>query len=117
MLTLKTENKNNTDYINITNDNLFISKEAWLDLNTNYTKEEIKQAISNAIEQYQIPVPKDLITLEEAKQDFDKLKELDATTLLKSGKTFTRYDYKWEISDTYIDDNNVYYKYYRKRVI
>jgi hypothetical protein len=22
-----------------------------------------------------------------------------------------------EISDTYIDDNNVYYKYYRKRVI
>ena len=106
-LILKTETKNNASYINITNDNLFISAEAWIDLNTNYSKEEIKESISVAIEQYQIPVPKDLITLEEARQDFVKLKQLDATQLIKNGKTFTRYDYKWKLSDTYIDSCNI----------
>lgn len=106
-LNLKTESKKDASYIIVTNDNLFISREAWIDLNNSYSKEEIKEAISNAIEQYQIPVPKDLISLEEAKQDFEKLKELDATTLLKSGKTVTRYEYKWEISDAYIDACNI----------
>jgi hypothetical protein len=107
MLTLKTETKNNTDYIIVSNDNLFISEEAWIDLNNSHSKQEIKDAISNAIEEYQIPVPKDLITLEEAKQDFEKLKELDAMKLFKFGNTNTRYEYEYKQSCVYIDSNNV----------
>jgi hypothetical protein len=107
MLTLKTETKNNTDYIIVSNDNLFISEEAWIDLNNSHSKQEIKDAISNAIEEYQIPVPKDLITLEEAKQDFEKLKELDAMKLFKFGNTNTRYEYEYKQSCVYIDSNNI----------
>jgi hypothetical protein len=99
--------QNDADNIIINNSDLYISPRAWKEINASYTKEEIKEAISNGIDEYQIPVPKDIITLEEAKQDFQKLKELDVTKLFKSGKTFTRYEYQHMLSDLYIDSCNI----------
>jgi hypothetical protein len=99
--------ENKSDSIIINRDNLFISSDEWKNLNFLYSKEDIKNAISSAIEEYNISVPKDNITVEEAQQDFDKLRKLNTSDLIKKGKTFTRYDYKWELSDTYIDACNI----------
>lgn len=97
----KLENNNRSIIVN--EKDLFISPEAWKEMNLSYSKEDIKEAISNAIEEYNIPVPKDAISLEEARQDFQKLKELDATKLVTFGKTFTRYEYENMLSCLYID--------------
>jgi hypothetical protein len=101
----KLENNNRSIIVN--EKDLFISPEAWKEMNLSYSKEDIKEAISNAIEEYNIPVPKDVISLEEARQDFQKLKELDATKLVTFGKTFTRYEYENMLSCLYIDSCNV----------
>lgn len=106
-LKLLSEDKNGVSYIDVSSSNLYISTEAWADLNRSYTKEEIKLAISAAIDEHGIEVPKDSIDLESAHNDFLKLKELDSVSLLKSGETFTRYDYKYELSDRYIDSCNI----------
>ena len=99
--------QNDADSIIVSSDDLYISPKAWKELNATYTKEEIKEAISNAIEEYAIPVPKDAITLEDAKQDFENLKQLDAQKLIKFGNAFTRYDYEMMLSCLYIDSCNV----------
>lgn len=101
----KLENNNRSIIVN--EKDLFISPEAWKEMNLSSSKEDIKEAISNAIEEYNIPVPKDAISLEEARQDFQKLKELDATKLVTFGKTFTRYEYENMLSCLYIDSCNV----------
>lgn len=102
-----TQFKNGKSYIDVSGRNLYISPEAWKDLNADHTKDDIKNAISSIIEENEIPVPKDDISLDLAKLDFEKLKELDATSLLKRGKTFSRYEYKYELSDLYIDTCNI----------
>lgn len=102
-----TQFKNGKCYVDVSGHNLYISSEAWKDLNDTYSKDDIKNAISLHIEENGIPVPKDDISLNLAKLDFYKLKELDATSLLKRGSTFSRYDYKYELSDLYIDTCNI----------
>jgi len=106
-LILKTETMNLKPYIEVNSNNLYISKEAWKDINDSYSKEEIKKAIAEAIDYHKIIMPMDKISLQEAKDDFKELSNLNASNLLKQGKTFTRYDYKYEISDLYIDSCNV----------
>lgn len=105
-LKLSTQIKNYRDYIVVDDSNLYISPEAWKDLNDQYDKAEIREAISIAIEEHNIPIPKDNIFGDIAKQDFENLIKLDALSLLKKGKSFTRYDYKYELSDVYIDSCN-----------
>ena len=97
----------NNSSIIINSEEFYISPIAWKELNFLFSKDEIKEAISNAIEEHGIPVPKDEISFEEAKQDFEKLKELDALKLLKFGDTFTRYDYQNQLSCVYVDSSNV----------
>ena len=42
-LILKTETMNLKPYIEVNSNNLYISKEAWKDINDSYSKEEIKK--------------------------------------------------------------------------
>lgn len=106
-LILKTENKYGQSYTEINQNNLFISEKAWKDLNDNYSKQEIKDAIGNAIDNYKIIMPMDKISLKEAIDDFEELCNLNTKIIFKKNKTFTRYDYKYKNSSYYIDSCNV----------
>lgn len=89
----------------IRNNEISITQEEWILLNNVYTKEELTQLISDAMVSVDFPFKK--ITLEDALKDFENLQKFDATTLIKQGKCFTKRDYTWGISDTYIDQNNI----------
>lgn len=52
------------------------------------------------------PFPRNAPTLQEAKDDFDKLLDLNATALMKEGNWYTRYEYESELKPIYIDTNN-----------
>lgn len=78
--------------INIVGDDeILISEEAWIELNNNYTKDEIKIYISDTIEKFNIPLPFRDITFEDALNDFKELQKYTETPT--EGKWFTRYDY------------------------
>lgn len=106
-LKLCTEIRNNESYTIVDSNNLYISPQAWIDFNLQYSKEEIKEAISSAIDEYHIQLPTEDIQLEVAKEDFAKLTKLDSTSLLQRGELFTRYDYKYELSNLYVDSCNI----------
>lgn len=86
---------------------IYVSKSYWKELNEKYSKDEIKQALSDAIEEFQVPLPYKKITEEDALEDYNKLINLDAISLLNKGNVVTRYDYKYQLSDWYIDASNV----------
>jgi hypothetical protein len=78
-----------------------ITESEWTELNKELTQEQIIQLISDAMDEVEMPMRK--ILHAEAISDFKALQTLDTTSLIKDGKTFTRYDYKYEVLDKYID--------------
>lgn len=70
---------------------IYISEDMWIDLNYNYTKDEIKQYISDIIGNQNIELPFRDITLNDVQKDFNDLMEY--TESPTEGKWFTRYDY------------------------
>lgn len=87
----------------VKNNELFVDENQWKELNNTYSKDEIKQAISDAIEKHKIPLPYRKITEEEAKEDFLKLQNFDTSTLLQTGPFETRYSYKYSSTNQYIN--------------
>ena len=59
---------------------LIIDKPHWYQLKNSYDRQELKDAISNAIDDLELPLVK--YTEQEAKEDFDELVKFDARTLL-----------------------------------
>ena len=55
----------------VVNGELIIDKYHWLELNSSYSKQELKDAISDAIDG--LPLPLLPITEKQAKEDFEKL--------------------------------------------
>jgi hypothetical protein len=47
------------------------------------------------------------IDFSEAELDFLELKNLDCSKLIKRGSVFSRYEYKWDLGDTYVDFSNI----------
>ena len=80
-----------------------ISKAKWKQLNAKYSQDEIKQIISDAIEDNDLPMPMRQLELSDAQKDFSKLEKLDSSSLLTKEDWFTRYDY----SDKYFLTNNL----------
>ena len=78
-----------------------ISEKEWEQLNKNHTKEEIKQIISDKIKSSPLPLNK--INVEEAEKDFELLRQLDINKLLKTGEWFSRYTYKYNFENKYLD--------------
>ena len=66
----------------------------WEQLNAKYSKDEIKQIISDAIEDNNLPLPLRDLDFLDAQNDFEKLEYLDSSSLLLEEEWFTRYDYK-----------------------
>lgn len=85
----------------ICNNEINITEEEWTFLNRHYSQEEIIQMLSDAMDI--VPMPLREITFSEAMDDFSALIKFDATSLIKEGKTYARYDYKYQLMDKYID--------------
>ena len=89
----------------VVNDELVINKLQWLQLNNSHTQEEIKEAISEVIQD--LPLPLEKITEEEAKKDFDELVRFDSRKLFNKGNLLTKAEYKYGLSNWYIKNSIV----------
>lgn len=78
----------------VKNNEINISEKRWKKLNKKHSKEEIKNLISSAIQDNDLPLPYKKISKEECKKDFKCLKHLDSSENIIKSKWFTRYDYK-----------------------
>lgn len=95
------------DFLNIDKTEVYVDSEKWNHILSKYSKDEIKKVLSDAIEFYEIPMPMKKITLEEAEKDFINLMKLDTSKMLKSGDIFTKYEYKNQLSQYYIEQINI----------
>jgi tRNA1(Val) A37 N6-methylase TrmN6 len=84
----------------VVNDELIIDKSNWKDINDNFLKDEIKQSISDIIKL--LPLPYQKIDLQDVIDDTHNLIKLDSQSLFDDSEWFTRYDYKYPISNKLI---------------
>jgi hypothetical protein len=93
-----------SDVVNCEKDKIFISAEKWAYFKDNYDKEDIKDVISRAIDEYKIPMPLRHIEKNNAISDFEELLALDTSNMINTGgDLYTRYDYEYGLSDIYIN--------------
>lgn len=86
---------------------IYIGRADWAYLNERYTSAEIIQYISDQIVQNNVALPLRKITPEDALGDFEELRNLDCRKLLREGKVFTKYQYKYPLSGRYVDVSKV----------
>ena len=70
-----------------------ISKAKWEQLNAKYSQDEIRQMISDAIGDNDLPMPMRELSILDAEQDFLKLQALESSSVIVNEEWFTRYDY------------------------
>ncbi len=95
--------------IPVVDNEIVIDKALWADLNATHTKEALIEALANTIIDNNLPMPMRKITIEDARKDFEALRNFDAKQLFCQEPWFTRYEYdaKWWFRDTIIATNNV----------
>jgi len=84
---------------------LEISESLWESLNQDLEKDEIKQLLSDAIEEHNVRMPMIQISEVDMAKAFDDLCKLDALSLIKEGRFSSRYDFKAPKYEEYIDIN------------
>jgi tRNA1(Val) A37 N6-methylase TrmN6 len=84
---------------------IFNEKE-WGDILKNHPKpcDDIKELIWEKTRNFYILKN---ISFSDANEDFYNLKKMDSSELIKSGELFSRYDYKWDLGEKYIDFSNI----------
>lgn len=95
------------DFLNENKTEILVNTDKWDFIVNNYEKEQIKNLISDAIQDYSIPMPLRTISYEDSKNDFIQLMNLDTSKMLKKSKTYTRYDYKYPMSDFFIEQSKI----------
>jgi len=80
-----------------------ITEKEWEKLNNDLSRDEIKHLISTEIEKYKIPVPLKKITEDDALNDFINICKTDTKPLICEGEWGTRYNYKYELTNKYIN--------------
>jgi tRNA1(Val) A37 N6-methylase TrmN6 len=81
------------------------SQAEWEDINNQCSKDEIKELIWEITRSK--PLPLNEISEEGAELDFSKLSSMDCRPLIKRSQIFSRYEYRYDIGDTYIDSCNI----------
>jgi hypothetical protein len=89
----------------IVNGELVIDKGNWYKLKTSHSMEDLKDAISDTIDNLDLPLVK--YTEEDAKQDFEELVKFNDRTLLTKDSLYAKADYKYELSHWYIKNSTV----------
>ena len=87
----------------VVNGELIIDKPHWYQLKNSHDIQELKDAISDTIDDLELPLVK--YTEQEAKEDFHELAKFDARTLLTKDSLYTKADYKYELSHWYIKNS------------
>ena len=87
----------------VVNGELIIDKPHWYQLKNSHDRQELKDAISDTIDDLDLPLVK--YTEQEAKEDFYELAKFDARTLLTKDNLYTNADYKYELSHWYIKNS------------
>lgn len=88
----------------VVNDELVINEKEWENLNNDFSRGEIKYAISEVIKD--LPLPYAKISKQEAFDDFQKLVNLDSREIAEEGSWFSRYEYKYDFNDVYLKTCN-----------
>ena len=91
----------------VKNNELHVDEFSWNVIKLNYDQKTIIQYISDAIVEFNIKLPYKEISLAEAIEDFEKLKEFDSQSLICDGEWGTKFDYKYNFLDKYIGMSNV----------
>ena len=86
----------------VKDESLIIDKYHWQKLNSSHSTDELKFAISDAIEG--LPLPLLPITEEEAKEDFIRLVRFDSRKLLRKSELFTKAPYRYNLSNWYLSN-------------
>lgn len=87
----------------VRNNKININSALWSDLNSKFSKRQIKNLIINAIRSKNLPPPYQPISKKQADKAFAKLKLSDSRALIRRVPTCTRWEYRYEISDVVID--------------
>lgn len=82
------------------------NQEKWSEILSNHPKPDDSVKEDIWIKTRNLDLKKQ-IDFEQAKDDFKLLKSLDTSTLIKEGDIFSRYEYKWELGNKYIDSCNI----------
>jgi len=72
----------------VVNGELIIDKPHWYQLKNSHDRQELKDAISNVIDDLELPLVE--FSEEEAKQDFYELAKFDARTLLNKDNLYSK---------------------------
>ena len=89
----------------VVNDELVIDKGNWYKLKTSHSMEDLKDAISDTIEDLPLPLVK--YTEQDAKEAFDELERFDARTLMTKDSLYAKADYKYDLSHWYIKNSTI----------
>jgi len=86
---------------------IILTANEWKWLNARVSKDAIKRLIIKRIRKANYPIPLNGPTFIEAETAFTQLKNLDTSTLITHNSWVTRYDYKYNLTDTYIENSKV----------
>jgi tRNA1(Val) A37 N6-methylase TrmN6 len=95
------------DMVNDDKTEILIPADQWTSMLENYSQDDIKAVISAAIDEFDIPMPMRKITEQDAIIAFNDLCDYDVNTLIKSGDTFSRYDYTHDMGTDYLSQCRV----------
>ena len=75
---------------------IHITEQEWKNLNSSFSKDEIKEMISDAIEKNNLPMPLRKLSRQDAAKSFKELQSLYHLDIISNEEWFTRYDYKYK---------------------
>ncbi len=89
-------------------DNEFnVSPEMWSEMNSCMTQDEIIEVFQDAVDNTAMPFPYRNITLDQATEDFRKLRFLDTSSLVERGPWKTSYDYRYGSTDISVAQHTI----------
>jgi len=86
---------------------IIVTADEWRKLNLELDKDSIKRLIIRRIRACDLPLPLFGPSLEDAQKAFNRLKDSDSESLIKHDSWVTRYDYKYDSLNTYIDNSKL----------
>jgi len=86
---------------------IFVKPNDWISIKENYSQEFIIKQLSDAIVEYNIKLPYQIITHQDMVDSYNDLMNFDSLTLIKNGKWVSKFEYKYHFNEIYIDLSSV----------
>ena len=91
----------------VKNNELCVDEYNWSEILNTYSQEHIIQQISDAIVEFEIKLPYRNISLTDVDADYTRLKKLDKEKLSGIGEWGSKFDYKYDFNNHYIENVNM----------